>query len=282
MRAPTSTYRLQLGASLTFADVRELVPYLDDLGVGDCYLSPILQTCVPDSHGYDVADHGVVSETLGGRAGYEALADTLRARGMGLLIDIVPNHMGIVGPRNAWWQDVLEHGPASRFAPFFDIDWQPLQPELRNRVLLPIPGDHYGRVLENGELKLQYEDGRFLVRYHQAVLPIDPGTYPRILVAGLSELEDRLGRSDAHVLELLSIVAALPISLNGLGVREGSYVYFLRHLGIRDSIAVTIGLLWWTMTILAGLVGGLVFVASGAELPRLRAPREASVERVPG
>jgi (1->4)-alpha-D-glucan 1-alpha-D-glucosylmutase len=208
VRAPTSTYRLQLGASLTFADVRELVPYLDDLGVGDCYLSPILQTCVPDSHGYDVADHGVVSETLGGRAGYEALADTLRARGMGLLIDIVPNHMGIVGPRNAWWQDVLEHGPASRFAPFFDIDWQPLQPELRNRVLLPIFGDHYGRVLENGELKLQYEDGRFLVRYHQAVLPIDPGTYPRILVAGLSELEDRLGRSDAHVLELLSIVAA--------------------------------------------------------------------------
>jgi (1->4)-alpha-D-glucan 1-alpha-D-glucosylmutase len=173
---PAATYRLQLGAGLTFGGARDLVPYLAELGISDCYLSPILQPCARDSHGYDVADHGALNEALGGRVDYEALSEALRAHGMGQLVDVVPNHMGIAGSRNAWWQDVLEHGAASRFAPFFDIDWDPLKPELRNRVLLPILEDHYGRVLENQGLRLHYEDGRFLVRYHEAVLPIDPGT----------------------------------------------------------------------------------------------------------
>ena len=205
---PAATYRLQLGAGLTFGGARDLVPYLAELGISDCYLSPILQPCARDSHGYDVADHGALNEALGGRAGYEALSEALRAHGMGQLVDVVPNHMGIAGPRNTWWQDVLEHGAASRFAPFFDIDWDPLKPELRNRVLLPILEDHYGRVLENQGLRLHYEDGRFLVRYHEGVLPIDPGTYPQILDARLSNLEATLGRTDPHGLELQSIVAA--------------------------------------------------------------------------
>ena len=208
MTAPTATYRLQLGLGLTFGGARDLVPYLAELGISDCYLSPILQPCARDSHGYDVADHRALNEALGGRPGYEALSEALRAHGMGQLVDVVPNHMGIVGPRNAWWQDVLEHGAASQFASFFDIDWEPLKPELRNRVLLPILGDHYGRVLEKGELRLQYEDGRFLVRYHEAVLPIDPRTLPQILAFRLPDLEDRLGRADAHVRELQAIVAA--------------------------------------------------------------------------
>src|SRR6185436_13508471 len=127
---------------------------------------------------------------------------------MGQLVDVVPNHMGIVGPRNAWWQDVLEHGAASRFASFFDIDWEPLKPQLRNRVLLPILGDHYGRVLEKGELRLHYEDGGFLVRYHEAVLPIDPRTFPQILSSRLPDLESRLGQADPHFRELQGIVAA--------------------------------------------------------------------------
>ena len=205
---PGATYRLQLGTALTFGNARDLVPYLAELGITDCYLSPILQPCAPGSHGYDVADHGRLNDALGGEAGYEALAETLRAHGMGQLVDVVPNHMGISGRRNAWWQDVLANGPASRFASFFDIDWEPLKPELRNRVLLPILEDHYGRILESQQLRLQYEDGAFLVRYHDAVLPIDPRTYPDILTCRLPELEASLGPDDPRLLELQSVAAA--------------------------------------------------------------------------
>jgi (1->4)-alpha-D-glucan 1-alpha-D-glucosylmutase len=208
LRMPGATYRLQLGPSLTFGDARELVPYLRDLGITDYYLSPILQPCAPESHGYDVADHGRLNEALGGELGYRALAEALRAHGMGVLVDVVPNHMGISGGRNRWWQDVLENGPASRFASFFDIDWEPLKPELRNRVLLPILEDHYGRVLERQDLRLQYEDGAFVIRYHDAVLPVSPCTYPRILTCRLPRLEEALGPDDPHVRELHRIVAA--------------------------------------------------------------------------
>jgi (1->4)-alpha-D-glucan 1-alpha-D-glucosylmutase len=205
---PGATYRLQLGTALTFGNARDLVPYLAELGITDCYLSPILQPCTPGSHGYDVADHGRLNDALGGEAGHEALAKTLRAHGMGQLVDVVPNHMGISGRRNAWWQDVLANGPASRFASFFDIDWEPLKPELRNRVLLPILEDHYGRILESQQLRLQYEDGAFLVRYHDAVLPIDPCTYSQVLTCRLPELEAALGPNDPRLLELQSIIAA--------------------------------------------------------------------------
>ncbi|HWC02998.1 MAG TPA: malto-oligosyltrehalose synthase [Methylomirabilota bacterium] len=207
-RIPGATYRLQLGANLTFRDARDLVPYLADLGVTDCYLSPILETCAPDSHGYDVANHGQLNLALGGEAAYEALADALRTRGMGQLVDVVPNHMGIARGRNGWWQDVLENGAASPFASFFDIDWEPPKPELRNQVLLPILEAHYGRVLENQGLRLHYEDGAFLVRYHDWVLPISPCTYPQILTCRLPELEEALGRDDPQVRELQSIAAA--------------------------------------------------------------------------
>ena len=207
-RIPGATYRLQLGASFTFRDARELVPYLAELGITDCYLSPILQPCAPDSHGYDVADHGQLNEALGGEAGYRALAEALRAHRMGQLVDMVPNHMGISGRRNVWWQDVLENGAASPFASFFDIDWEPPKPELRNRILLPILEDHYGRALENQELRLQSEDGAFLIRYRDTVLPISPCTYPQILNCRLPELEAALGRDDPHFVELKSIITA--------------------------------------------------------------------------
>ncbi len=127
---------------------------------------------------------------------------------MGQLVDVVPNHMGISRGRNAWWQDVLENGAASRFASFFDIDWEPLKPELRNRVLLPILEDHYGRVLESQGLRLQYEDGAFLIRYRDAVLPVSPCSYPQILTGRLAELEGMLGRDDPRVQELRDIAAA--------------------------------------------------------------------------
>jgi (1->4)-alpha-D-glucan 1-alpha-D-glucosylmutase len=207
-RIPGATYRLQLGPSFTFREARALVPYLSELGITDCYLSPILEPCAPGSHGYDVADHGQLSHALGGEAGYQALTDTLRAHGMGVLVDIVPNHMGISRGRNAWWQDVLENGSASPFASFFDIEWEPPKPELKNRILLPILEDHYGRVLERQELRLEYEDGAFRVRYHDTVLPIDPSTYPQVLTSRLPDLEATLGPDDPHLLELQHLLAA--------------------------------------------------------------------------
>jgi (1->4)-alpha-D-glucan 1-alpha-D-glucosylmutase len=207
-RIPGATYRLQLGAGFTFCDARDLVPYLAELGITDCYLSPILQSCAPESHGYDVADYGQLNEVLGGEAGYRSLTEALRDHGMGQLVDIVPNHMGISGRRNAWWQDVLENGAASPFASFFDIDWEPPKSELRNRILLPILEDHYGRVLENQELQLQSEDGAFLIRYRDTVLPISPCTYPQILTCRLPALEAALGRDDPNFLELQSIITA--------------------------------------------------------------------------
>jgi (1->4)-alpha-D-glucan 1-alpha-D-glucosylmutase len=207
-RIPGATYRLQLGANLTFEGAARIVPYLAELGVTDCYLSPILQACAPDSAGYDVADHGQLSQALGGDPGYAVLGDALRAHGMGQLVDVVPNHMGIASGQNAWWQSVLEHGAASPFAPYFDIDWEPIEPALRDRILLPILEDHYGRVLEAQELRLQYEDGAFRVRYRDTVLPIDPSTYPRILGGRLADLEAAAGRDDPHVLALGDVVAA--------------------------------------------------------------------------
>jgi (1->4)-alpha-D-glucan 1-alpha-D-glucosylmutase len=207
-RTPGATYRLQLGSALTFGGARDLVPYLAELGITDCYLSPILQPCAPDSHGYDVANHGRLNEALGGEAGHRSLSDALRIHGMGQIVDVVPNHMGTWGGQNAWWQDVLQNGAASRFASFFDIDWEPAKPELRNRMLLPILEDHYGRVLENQELRLQYEDGTFLVRYRDTILPIDPSTYPRILEWRIAALLDAAGPGADQIRSVQELMAA--------------------------------------------------------------------------
>jgi (1->4)-alpha-D-glucan 1-alpha-D-glucosylmutase len=208
-RIPGATYRLQLGMHLTFADVRRLVPYLASLGVSDCHLSPIYRTCSDRSHGYDVADHGRVNEALGSEADYHALAETLRAHGMGLIMDVVPNHMGIAGRRNAWWADVLENGPASLFAGHFDIDWDPIKPELKDKVLLPILGDQYGRVLENQELQLELDEGAFRIRYHDNAFPLDPGTYADVLGSRLDDLHAALGPEHPQLAELRSIITGL-------------------------------------------------------------------------
>src|SRR2546430_76324 len=147
MRVPRATYRLQLGPGLTFDDAAALVDYLDALGVSDAYTSPFLETATRGSHGYDVADHDRLRAELGGEPAFQRLAAALGARGMGLLVDVVPNHMGIAQNRNAWWHDVLENGPASPYASTFDIDWRPVKTELTDKVLLPVLGDQYGAVL---------------------------------------------------------------------------------------------------------------------------------------
>jgi (1->4)-alpha-D-glucan 1-alpha-D-glucosylmutase len=157
-RVPVSTYRLQLDRAFTFGDARNTAAYLDALGITDYYLSPFFAPSAAESHGYDIADHGRFNPAHGTNTDFRALAAELTTRGMGMIIDIVPNHMGISANRNMCWADVLEHGPASAYAGYFDIDWDPAEPALKNKLLLPILGDQYGRALENQELELVLRD----------------------------------------------------------------------------------------------------------------------------
>ncbi len=169
---PTATYRLQFHHDFTFANARALVPYLARLGISHLYASPIFTAAPGSMHGYDVCDHNALNPELGSRADFEAFSSALKAEGMGLIVDFVPNHMGIERALNPWWRDVLEYGPASPYACFFDIDWHPSKRELANRVLLPVLGDQYGRVLERGEFSVQFAEGKFLLGYGGFTLPL--------------------------------------------------------------------------------------------------------------
>jgi (1->4)-alpha-D-glucan 1-alpha-D-glucosylmutase len=205
---PASTYRVQLTVDFGFSACQDLLPYLAELGVTHLYLSPPLLAARGSTHGYDVVDHNRLSPALGGEAAFDQLAAAARAHGMGLLVDFVPNHMGI-GPDNPWWMDVLENGPSSVYAPYFDIDWKPLKDELDNKVLVPVLGDQFGDVLERGELKLVRDDGAFWLHYFEHRFPIAPRQVPRVLEHGLPGLTETLGNDNVHVQELLSIVTAL-------------------------------------------------------------------------
>jgi (1->4)-alpha-D-glucan 1-alpha-D-glucosylmutase len=207
-RVPVATYRVQFNKSFTFEDATARAQYLCDLGVSDLYASPFFRARPDSTHGYDLVDHNALHSFIGSREQFDRMTDALHERKMGMLLDFVPNHMGI-GSENAWWMDVLENGPSSLFAPFFDIDWAPLKTELRNKVLLPILGDHYGRVLENGELRLEYEQGAFFLRYYEKILPINPRTYPMILDPILPGLIQALGEEHDTVLEIQSILTGL-------------------------------------------------------------------------
>jgi (1->4)-alpha-D-glucan 1-alpha-D-glucosylmutase len=209
LRAPRATYRLQLGPDLTFDDAARLVPYLAALGISDCYISPFFEAASNRSHGYDVSDHGRLRAELGGETAFDRFAQALRHHGLGLLVDVVPNHMGIAGSRNAWWFDVLMHGASSPYASFFDIDWMPVKGELANKVLLPLLGDQYGVVLDRGELRLQLSDGRFTIHYYDTVLPVAPRTYVQILGHRLEQLESALGSEHAALLELKAVFQLL-------------------------------------------------------------------------
>ncbi len=208
-KVPLATYRLQFQPVCTFDDAARLVPYLQELGISDCYASPILQAASSSSYGYDISDHNRLNPELGGERGFNECVGELKRHGMGLVLDWVPNHMGISGNTNAWWLDVLENGPSSPYARFFDIDWTPVKAELKNKVLLPILGDQYGKALENQELRLTFEEGAFAVWYRDRRLPIDPGQYTQILQHRLDALGEFLGRENAYFLELQSILTAL-------------------------------------------------------------------------
>jgi (1->4)-alpha-D-glucan 1-alpha-D-glucosylmutase len=178
---PTATYRLQFHREFTFADARRVVPYLARLGISHVYASPIFQAAPGSTHGYDVCDHNALNPELGTREDFEAFSAELKAHGLGLILDFVPNHMGIEGALNPWWRDVLENGPSSSYAHFFDIDWQPVKRELENKVLLPVLADQYGRVLEGGELRVEFAEGSFSLRHGELTLPLGPRTILPIL-----------------------------------------------------------------------------------------------------
>ena len=174
-RAPLSTYRLQLHAGCTFADAAAMLPYLKQLGIGDCYASPVFEARPGSMHGYDVTRHDRLNPELGGEEGFTRLAARLRELGMGLLLDIVPNHMG-VGNDSQWWQDVLENGRSSEYASYFDIDWTPLNPDMKDKLLLPILGSQYGDELESKRIQVVLVDGRLMVKYFEHLTPIAPRT----------------------------------------------------------------------------------------------------------
>jgi (1->4)-alpha-D-glucan 1-alpha-D-glucosylmutase len=206
---PVATYRLQFNRTFTFDDARRLVPYLDALGITDVYASSYLRARPGSLHGYDIVDHNELNPEIGTEADFDAFTAALAERGMGHILDVVPNHMGIAEASNRWWNDVLAHGPSSSFAAFFDIDWDPVKRELSGKVLLPILGDQYGRVLENQELRLAYADGAFVVRYHRTELPIDPRSATRILGAPLEGLASILGADHPDLLEYQSLITAI-------------------------------------------------------------------------
>ncbi|HEX6441056.1 MAG TPA: malto-oligosyltrehalose synthase [Stellaceae bacterium] len=187
-----ATYRLQFHKGFNFRDAEALVPYLARLGVSHLYASPVMEARPGSTHGYDIVDHNRLNPEIGTREEFEALVRALRAHGMGLILDIVPNHMGIGGTDNAWWLDVLEWGETSPYAAYFDINWDPLREDLKGRVLLPVLGDQYGAVLEGGEIALRFDprEGSFSAWYYNHRFPISPHSYPAILRRAGPQLAD--------------------------------------------------------------------------------------------
>jgi (1->4)-alpha-D-glucan 1-alpha-D-glucosylmutase len=248
---PDATYRLQLNAGFTFRDATAIVPYLAALGISHVYCSPYFRARSGSTHGYDVVDHNAFNPEIGERTDFERLVAALRAHGMGHIVDIVPNHVGILGADNYWWMDVLENGAASAYAGVFDIDWMPSNPDLAHKVLVPVLADHYGAVLERGELELRFEpaSGAFAVYYQSHRLPLDPRTYPRILdraaaLVSSSELEnirrafaalpdrhsptpeqiaERSREKEAHKRRLAALAAATPAVATALGTAVRSF-----------------------------------------------------------
>jgi len=207
---PTATYRLQLNPHFTFRDAAAIVPYLSELGISHFYASPYLRARAGSMHGYDIIDHNALNPELGTPKDYEGFVSELHRHGMRQILDIVPNHMGVMGSDNAWWLDVLENGEASDFADFFDIDWDPIKDELKGKVLVPVLAEQYGNVLEKGELKLTFdaERGEFSIIYFQHRFPVDPKEYPRILGFQIERPQEKLGSTHEDFLEVQSIITA--------------------------------------------------------------------------
>lgn len=205
-KIPLSTYRLQFNRHFKFRDAVGIIPYLKELGISHCYSSPILWAKTGSLHGYDIIDHSKINPEIGSQEDFDELSNIISKNDMGLILDIVPNHMGI-GNENKWWIDVLENGQASEYAIFFDIDWNPLKKELSGKVLVPVLGNHYGNILSNGEFKLNFDrkKGCFKLLYCEHEFPINPSSYPLILEHRIEILESQLSENHDDFMEYQSI-----------------------------------------------------------------------------
>ncbi|WP_175775433.1 malto-oligosyltrehalose synthase [Burkholderia anthina] len=223
---PRATLRLQLHAGFTFDDAAAHADYFARLGVSHLYLSPITTAEPGSMHGYDTVDHRAISAALGGEAGFERLVDALRARGLGVIIDIVPNHMGVGGTSNGWWNDVLEWGPASPYARYFDIGWHPPDPALDGKVLLPCLGAPYGDALAAGDITLgaDVSAGRFFIACPGRKLPVAPATYAEILrIANRADLNALAERFDAASVRGTARLAAAHAALRDYAAAQGPH-----------------------------------------------------------
>ncbi|MBV8514101.1 MAG: malto-oligosyltrehalose synthase, partial [Acidobacteria bacterium] len=215
-----ATYRLQFNKDFTFQDATKIVDYLADLGISHVYASPILTARRGSGHGYDVTDPTRLNPELGTEADFLAFRERLRERHMGLILDIVPNHMS-ASSENAWWMDVLENGPESAYASYFDIDWRPPSRTLEGKVLLPVLGRPFAAALEHQELKLVVFEGKFYVQYFESLFPLAPSTYHLILRRRLNELREALGEDSPSYQEYSGIAAAaVAISDDGAATRD--------------------------------------------------------------
>ncbi len=207
-RLPSATYRVQLNQDFRFADTIKILDYVHELGISDLYLSPVLASRKGSGHGYDVTDPTRINPDLGSEEDFAALQSELQNRGMGLLLDTVPNHMA-ASAENPWWMDVLENGAQSAFAAFFDIDWHPHSPSLDGKILLPVLGRPFGEALDSGEIKLVLQDGRFFFQYFESLFPLTPRSYHAILEYHFDRLKDVLGEDAPAYHEYAGILASV-------------------------------------------------------------------------
>jgi (1->4)-alpha-D-glucan 1-alpha-D-glucosylmutase len=208
-RIPSATYRLQFNARFTFRDARQIAGYLNELGISDLYASSYLAAKEGSLHGYDVVNQTILNKEVGDEQSYQAMVGELQRLGMGHILDFVPNHMCIESSENAWWMDVLENGESSPYARFFDIDWQPVKKELTGKVLLPFLGDQYGKVLEDGQLKLSFAEGAFRLDCSGVPIPLEPKSCLQLLGHRLEVLQGLFAAEAPPLQEFLSIITAL-------------------------------------------------------------------------
>ena len=211
-RAPVATYRVQFSRSFPFTHARDLVPYLHELGITDLYASPCLQARRGSSHGYDVADPLRLNSELGTEDKFDELVEQLQHHDMGLLLDIVPNHMA-ASAENPWWMDVLENGPSSPYASYFDIDWHPATTKAaflqEHKILLPVLDGTYGKVLENQQLSLELDQNGFFIRYFETRVPLEPKSHRLILAHCLGCLRQSAVSGSASIPEVSAIAEAI-------------------------------------------------------------------------
>jgi (1->4)-alpha-D-glucan 1-alpha-D-glucosylmutase len=201
---------VQLNRGFTFRQAQAIVPYLRRLGVGALYASPVFKARPGSTHGYDILDYNTLNPELGGEADFHRFAAALRRHGLGLILDIVPNHMCVAHEENVWWNDVLRHGQASRYARMFDINWHPPQPELRNRIVLPILDAPPEELLCRGRIALEYREGEFWLRCRERRLPTDPATWPLVLECLHPRLSGTTPEEAESLRDLIAQLLALP------------------------------------------------------------------------